>query len=216
MLLNFIDYWKSKTFLQIFTIYIRYLIGGAFIMAAFGMGKIDGTSNLIGSMDKPIQDLMPLQQFFRVMTDSGLYWKFFGWAQIVAGMLLMTQWLAKVGALIFFSIILNIFVVTLSYDFAGTLLVTALMLLATVYLIIWDMRTFLILVNDNLVFSKPILSVHDSPFWVLLGVVLLVSVLVCASLKIHLLIQITLCIGEGFAGLLYFFIVHQRKITPQL
>jgi len=216
MLLNFIDYWKSKTFLQIFTIYIRYLIGGAFIMAAFGMGKIDGTSNLIGSMDKPIQDLMPLQQFFRVMTDSGLYWKFIGWAQIVAGMLLMTQWLAKVGALIFFSIILNIFVVTLSYDFAGTLLVTALMLLATVYLIIWDMRTFLILVNDNLVFSKPILSVHDSPFWVLLGVVLLVSVLVCASLKIHLLIQITLCIGEGFAGLLYFFIVHQRKITPQL
>jgi len=216
MLLNFIDYWKSKTFLQIFTIYIRYLIGGAFIMAAFGMGKIDGTSNLIGSMDEPIQDLMPLQQFFRVMTDSGLYWKFFGWAQIVAGMLLMTQWLAKVGALIFFSIILNIFVVTLSYDFAGTLLVTALMLLATVYLIIWDMRTFLILVNDNLVFSKPILSVHDSPFWVLLGVVLLVSVLVCASLKIHLLIQITLCIGEGFAGLLYFFIVHQRKITPQL
>jgi hypothetical protein len=38
-MLAFIDHWKQKSFLQIFTIYLRYLIGGAFVIAAFGMGK---------------------------------------------------------------------------------------------------------------------------------------------------------------------------------
>lgn len=61
---TFADRLKQKTFLQVFTIYLRYLIGGAFIIAAFGMGKISGTSNLIDSMSQPIQDLQPIQQFF--------------------------------------------------------------------------------------------------------------------------------------------------------
>lgn len=88
---------KQQLFLQVFTVYLRYLIGAAFIIAAFGMGKMNGGSNLLQSMNSPINQLQPIQQFFRVMSDSGLYWQFIGWSQIIAGACLMTQnWLASV------------------------------------------------------------------------------------------------------------------------
>jgi hypothetical protein len=209
-LLAFIDSWKEKTFLQIFTIYLRYLIGGAFVMAAFGMGKLDGTSNLLGSMDHPIQDLQPIQQFFRVMADSGLYWKFIGWTQIAAGMLLMTQRLARIGALIFLGLISNIFVITVAYGFQGTPVVTGLMLLATVYLIVWDTRAFLVLVTDHFVRPPQALRVHDSRFWVGLGSLLAVFIVVCGVMKVHPVIQIGSCLALGFSGFLYFFLLHSR------
>lgn len=92
---------KELIVLQVFTVYLRYLIGGAFIIAAFGMGKVRGTANLMGSLHQPIEQLAPIQQFFRVMQDSGIYWQFIGWSQIIAGALLMTQKLSRLGAIIF-------------------------------------------------------------------------------------------------------------------
>jgi hypothetical protein len=71
--IGFIEKCKQKSFLQIFTIYLRYLIGGAFVIAAFGMGKFNGQQLLISSPGAGIETLDPLQQFFRVMSTSGLY-----------------------------------------------------------------------------------------------------------------------------------------------
>ena len=45
---------------------------------------------------------------------------------------------ATLGAVLFAPVIASIFVITLSYDFNGTPLVTGMMLLATVYLLCWD------------------------------------------------------------------------------
>ncbi|TAE90575.1 MAG: hypothetical protein EAY81_00645, partial [Bacteroidetes bacterium] len=96
---------------QIFTIYLRYLLGGTFIMAAFGMGKISGSAIPIASLDEPIQNLGPVQLFFRVMVESGFYWDFIGWAQLAAGVLLMTHRFAALGAALFFGMMLNIFII---------------------------------------------------------------------------------------------------------
>lgn len=126
-----IDRLRHLTFLQVFTIHLRYLIGGAFVIAAFVMGKVTAQPMAIVQVAKPIGELEPLQQFFRVMMESGLYWHFIGWTQIIAGVLLSTQRYARLGALIFFGLILNIFVITISYPFQGTPVVTGLMLLAT-------------------------------------------------------------------------------------
>jgi uncharacterized membrane protein YphA (DoxX/SURF4 family) len=113
MLLNFIlpiiQNAKHQVWLQIFTIYLRYLIGGAFVIAAIGMGKLSGEAMPIAEINKPIQDLQPIQQFFRIMAVSGLYWQFIGWSQIACGAMLMVQKWAKMGAVIFFVIMLNIF-----------------------------------------------------------------------------------------------------------
>ena len=50
----------------------------------------------------------------------------------------MTQLFATLGAVLFLPIMLNIFVITISYYFAATPVITGLMLLANVYLLVWD------------------------------------------------------------------------------
>src|ERR1043165_269514 len=94
-LITIVNYFRQFKTLQIFTIYLRYLIGGAFVIAAFGMGKFNNQELLISSPGVSIEKLEPIQQFFRVMATSGLYWKFIGWSQVIAGVLLMTQRFAK-------------------------------------------------------------------------------------------------------------------------
>jgi len=81
------------------------------------------------------------------MYQSGLYWKFIGAAQLLAGFLLLTQRYAKLGAVINLPIVANVFVITLSYYFAYTPVITGLMLLANLLLIVWDWHDLRVLVN---------------------------------------------------------------------
>lgn len=215
-MLSLIDRWKQKTFLQIFTIYLRYLIGGAFVIAAFGMGKVSGTSNLMYSMDKPIQDLQPIQQFFRVMTDSGLYWKFIGWTQIVAGFLLMTQRFARLGALIFFGLILNIFIITVAYKFTGTPFVTGLMLLATTYLLIWDLRALQFLVRDDVQPVRLSLSVIQRSYWMWLGLLMFITIVFFAVFNPNIFIELGVPFIEGLIGFIVFFTVGKKFRTSRV
>ncbi len=210
-MLKQIDRLKQQTFLQIFTIYLRYLIGGAFIIAAIGMGKLNGTSNLINSMSAPIQDLQPIQQFFRVMAESGLYWQFIGWTQIIAGALLMTQRFAKVGALMFFGMILNIFIITLSYEFRGTPVVTGLMLLATCYLLVWDLNSLRALVVDEVAITHTPLKVMDNSFWKVIGLLMIVSIFTLALLKINTLVQLVVPFAEGLLAFIFFFVFYNKR-----
>jgi hypothetical protein len=83
------------------------------------------------------------------MYASGLYWKFIGWGQLMAGLILMTQRWSTFGAVLFFPIITNIFIITLSYEFAGTPLITFLMLLANLYLLLWDWNKLKFLFSNN-------------------------------------------------------------------
>lgn len=209
-MLTFLEKIKRNALLQLFTIYLRYLIGGAFIIAAIGMGKLSGGVNLLGSIGPPIQDLAPIQQFFRVMHDSGLYWQFIGWIQIVAGVLLLTQRFAKLGALIFFGIIVNIFVITVSYEFTGTPLVTGLMVLATIYLLVWDLPTLLMLVRHEGTLRRQPLRVIDHPMWSWLGGIMLVSIVLNIILGRNMFYQLGTPLVEGLGGFIAFFAYFGR------
>jgi hypothetical protein len=125
---------KSLTIIQLFTIYLRYLIGAAFVFAS--IVKIQGKRFTTDSgINSPIDDSWHL---FETLYQSGLYWHFIGWGQLITGFLLMTQLFATLGAIMFLPIMLNIFVITITYYFAGTSVITFLMLLANVYLLVWD------------------------------------------------------------------------------
>lgn len=102
------------------------------------------------------------------MYQSGIYWKFVGFGQLVAGLLLMTQKYAKLGAILFLPIILNIFVITISYDFRGTPFITGSMLLANILLIIWDWDTLKVLFNKQPVFPKKD-RIENNSIWIILG-----------------------------------------------
>lgn len=121
---------RNKNWLNTFVILTRYLIGFSFIPS--GLKKIMGERFTQLSIDNPIGF------FFEALYQSGFYWNFLGWAQVIAALLLMTQRFATAGAVFFFFIVFNIWIITLSLGFSGTWVITSLMLLAVLLLLVWD------------------------------------------------------------------------------
>jgi uncharacterized membrane protein YphA (DoxX/SURF4 family) len=116
--------------LQRLAVISRILLAVAFIPT--GLVKLLGERFTAISVDDPIG------LFFEAMYQSGAYWNFLGAAQVFAGILLLIPRTATLGALLFFPIVLNIFVITVSLHFRGTPFITGLMLLASTYLLCWD------------------------------------------------------------------------------
>nr|KAB8152997.1 hypothetical protein EZY14_011465 [Kordia sp. TARA_039_SRF] len=159
--------WKQKIWLQIFVIYTRYLIGGTFVFAS--LIKIKGTRFTSESgADNPINSSWHL---FETLYESGLYWRFIGVAQLTAGFLLMTQRYAKLGAIVNLPIILNIFIITLSYYFAFTPVITGAMLFANFALLAWDWNELKVLFNQKPTCSEKVRLENDK-IWELTGLIL--------------------------------------------
>jgi hypothetical protein len=91
----------------------------------------------------------PIGAFFEAMFQTGLFWRFIGLSQIVAGVLLLVPRFSHLGAALFFPIVLNIVVITSGLDFGGTPVVTVGMLLSVTYLCVWDWHRFRGLFTTN-------------------------------------------------------------------
>jgi len=136
------EYLKRLVFFKLAVIYLRYLIGFAFMFAS--LVKIQGDRFTIISVDQPVG------YFFEAMYQTGLYWNFLGWGQFIAGTLLMTQRFATIGVMIFLPIMLNVFIITHAIDFGpGTPIITTLMLLATIFLLLWDYKKWIFLFQPD-------------------------------------------------------------------
>ncbi|MFT5641690.1 MAG: hypothetical protein ACI9A7_001795 [Cyclobacteriaceae bacterium] len=163
---------KQKILSQMLIIFTRYLIGAAFAFSS--IVKISGNrfTNDSGA-DNPINSAW---HFFETLYQSGIYWKFLGLAQLMAGFLLMTQRFARLGAVVFLPIILNIFIITISYDFRGTPVITGLMLFATLLLLFWEKDQLKIFWNQQPVLPKVnALEFHIGWQWIGLVLFLFVS-----------------------------------------
>lgn len=166
---NLISKLKQSVLLQLFTIGLRYLLGSAFVYAS--IFKIYG----IRFMPEPSENtpMNTLAHFFEAMYQAGIYWHFIGWGQLISGFLLMSQIFSTLGAMAFFPMILNIFVITMSFNAPNILLTTSLMLLANTYLLIWDWNKLkfvclpgqLTYIDDNAAFFK-------KKIWAYIGVLL--------------------------------------------
>jgi hypothetical protein len=159
---------KNKLVPQLFVIYTRYLLGGAFVFASFIKIKGHRFTSQSGASE-PVDSAF---HFFETIYQSGLYWKFIGLGQLVAGALLMTQRFAMLGAVINLPIILNVFIITISYDFAGTPLITGMMLLANLFLLIWDWNRLRVLINIAPQFDSPE-RIEAKRIWEVCGITLL-------------------------------------------
>jgi hypothetical protein len=158
---------KSFFLAQIFIIYTRYLIGGAFVFSS--IIKIKGKRFTTNSQeDAPLGSAM---HFFETLFQTGFYWQFIGWAQVLAGFLLMTQRYAKLGAVVNFPILLNVFVITISMDFGGTPLITGLMLAANLMLLIWHWGELKSLINLPYT-PEPKDQEENKPLWAITGLLL--------------------------------------------
>lgn len=188
---------KQNIWVQLFIIYTRYLIGGAFVFAS--IVKIQGLRFTAESgASNPIDTGW---HFFETMYQSGLYWKFIGIGQLLAGFLLMTQRYSKLGALLNLPIIANVFVITISYYFAFTPVITGLILFANLLLIWWEWDELKIIFNLPYRLSSKTKFETDI-FWQVQGL-LLFSIIVLLRLVMNqnnfmffmLTLQIVGCVG---------------------
>ncbi|KQM24954.1 DoxX family membrane protein [Chryseobacterium sp. Leaf201] len=143
-------------------IHLRYLIGFAFIPS--------GLVKVMGHRFTTIQTDNPVGYFFEALYQSGMYWNFLGWVQLIAGILLITQRYATLGALMFFAILSNIWIITLSMSFNGTWIITSLMMFAVMILLIWDRHKLLPIINYK---TTPMINEFPDPArpWVNAGIV---------------------------------------------
>jgi uncharacterized membrane protein YphA (DoxX/SURF4 family) len=121
---------KGQRYLRIFTVLTRVLLALGFLPS--GLTKVVGNRFTILGVDNPVGF------FFEAMYRTGFYWRFLGLCQLAAAALLLIPRTATIGALVYFPLILNIFVITVSLHFTGTPFITGLMLLANLYLLCWD------------------------------------------------------------------------------
>ncbi len=151
---------RNNTINQWIIIHLRYLVGFAFIPS--------GLIKLMGERFTSIQPDNPVGYFFEALYQSGMYWNFLGGVQVIAGILLITQRYATLGALMFFAILTNIWIITLSLSFNGTWIITSLMMIAVVILLIWDQHKLLPIINQTS-------AINDFPepsrIWVNAGII---------------------------------------------
>jgi uncharacterized membrane protein YphA (DoxX/SURF4 family) len=121
---------RRERLLNIFTVFTRILLALAFTPS--GITKVMGDRFTILGLDNPVGF------FFEAMYRTGFYWRFLGLCQLGAALLLLIPRTATIGALVYFPLALNIFVITVSLEFRGTPFITGLMLLANIYLLCWD------------------------------------------------------------------------------
>lgn len=103
----------------------------------------------------------PIGLFFEVFYQNELWYRTIGFAQILAGVLLLIPRTAHLGTFLFVPIIVNINLITFGVGFKGTTIITFFMLLSNLYLVAWEypqwknwFKTSTPVANYNGTFSK--------------------------------------------------------------
>ena len=197
--------------MQDFVIYLRFLIGGAYVFSA--MPKILGERFMTQNGEAAPIDTFP--HFFETLYRSGIYWEFLGWSQVLAALLLMTQMFATIGAVAFFAISINVFMITITYPFAGTPVITGLMLLANCFLLLWDYPKLAHLVLPdkpaNLILTNYYNYYYNNRFWMLLGLLLFsFTVVYIIFFGRNPMLWFLISVTVGFVGWIYMRIRFSR------
>ena len=121
---------RSDKWFQRFAVFCRIALAASFIPA--GYIKIVGERFAAG-----LSPNNPLGHYFDTLHLTGYYYTFIGIAQIVTAILLLVPRTSLLGAIMYFTIIINICVLTYATRFDGTRGVT-MMFLASLFLLIWD------------------------------------------------------------------------------
>jgi hypothetical protein len=217
MPINILSSFKQKNWSNIFVIYLRYLIGGAFAFSA--IPKVLGERFITSNCEQAPINTFP--HLFETLYRSGIYWEFLGWSQIIAAFLLMTQLFATLGAMAFFPIILNVFVISITYELGfGLPIITSLMLLANIFLLVWDLNKLVILFRPerNKVFKTGIYynEYFNNLFWEYLGVIIFTTTVVYVLIyDRNPTAWFIICLVEGLLGFIYMNRKYKHKMVGQ-
>lgn len=140
----------------LFYLFCRCSLALGFIVA--GYVKIIGERFASGLAVKH-----PMGAYLEALHHTGFYYPFIGIAQIAAGVLLLIPRTVLFGALLYFPIILNIWVLSWAVRFEGSLVSSTLMILANLYILLYnyDRLKFVLPVGEKSLSYKPRIPLQD-------------------------------------------------------
>ena len=113
------------------------------VKIALGIGFVgSGIRKLPGIKFTQIATDNPIGLFFEGMYQTGFYWNFIGYYQMLVGLMLMTNWFKSLSPVLAFPVTFNIFLVSASLHMKGTPVITTLMLLGNIFLMIWHSKSY--------------------------------------------------------------------------
>jgi uncharacterized membrane protein YphA (DoxX/SURF4 family) len=121
---------RKNIWLQYFSIFCRFALAAGFI-----------PSGLVKIFDERFTSLSvnhPMGNYLEALYYTGYYYTSIGIMQVTAAILLLIPRTATLGALLYFPIILNITILSLAVRFVGSHITSPLMVLANLFLILWD------------------------------------------------------------------------------
>ena len=170
---------KRNRWFWLFSIFCRLSLAYAFIVA--GMVKIIGERFASGLSIKH-----PMGAYLEALHHTGYYYTFIGVAQVVAALLLIVPSTVTLGALLYFPIIINIWLLSFAVRFEGSIVTSPLMVLANVYLLVWNYDRLKYILpfknySDFRIFEKPAKYDTKFPFLFFTGVIITVGLTVALS-----------------------------------
>jgi uncharacterized membrane protein YphA (DoxX/SURF4 family) len=120
---------KRNKWIRYFAVFCRVMLAAGFIPA--------GIVKVTGERFTGLPSNNPLGHYFDALLLTRYYYTFIGVGQLTAALLLLIPRTALLGAILYFPIVLNIWVLSSATRFNGTRL-TTLMLLASLFLLVWD------------------------------------------------------------------------------
>lgn len=123
-----------------------------------------------------LSKLHPMGAYLEALHHTGYYYTFIGMAQVIAAILLLIPQTVALGALLYFPIIVNIWILSFALRFEGSFLTSPLMVLANVYLLVWNYDSIKYILPfkefyDYKLFEKPKKYAKEFPFLFFAGVI---------------------------------------------
>lgn len=122
---------RSNRWHSYFYLFCRLSLALGFVIA--GMVKILGERFASG-----LSEIHPMGTYLVALYHTGFYYPMIGVAQVIAAVLLLLHRTTLLGAMIYFPIILNIWMLSIAVRFDGSYVSSTLMVLANLYLLAYN------------------------------------------------------------------------------
>lgn len=170
---------KENRWYFLFSIFCRISLAYAFIVA--GMVKILGERFASG-----LSVLHPMGAYLEALHHTGYYYTFIGIAQVLAAILLLIPRTVTLGALLYFPIIVNIWILSFAVRFEGSIITSPLMVLANLYLLVWNYDRLKYILpfkefSNKSLFKKPKKYSKDFPFLFFTGVLITIGLVIASA-----------------------------------
>ncbi len=166
---------KKNRWYWYFSIFCRFSLAFAFIAA--GMVKILGERFASG-----LSVNHPMGAYLEALHNTGYYYTFIGIAQVFAAILLIIPRTVTLGALLYFPIITNIWMLSFALRFEGSFVTSPLMVLANLYILVWNYDKIKYIlpfkkISNFEIIEKPKKYSNAFPFAFFTGVIITVALI---------------------------------------